>query len=350
MEKYIKSPMNYTGGKYKLLNQILPLFPKDINTFIDLFAGGCNVAINVNANRIIANDLCSEVISVYKGIQDGNTEENIKMIEKIINKYNLSKENKEGYLELRNNYNNGNKEWYVFYTLLAYSFNNQIRFNKKGEFNMPFGKNKSSFNPTLKQKFKDFSNAIHNKNIKFTNNDFRKLNVNKLGENDFVYLDPPYLVTEATYNTGWNEETEKDLLSLCDRLNEKGMYTKEQHDQIIVTYAADNMLKSKPTLAQAHRVRSVMQNYYFLKEGAISIDMKGILTVNIEKMVPTARKMLEEIVRIQVDGDFAKGEKYVTDNFIWTNQMETMAENIKRVSKTLNGKVEEPLADKLLND
>ena len=223
MEKYIKSPMNYTGGKYKLLNQILPLFPKDINTFVDLFTGGCNIAINVNANKIIANDLSGEVISVYKGIQDGNTEENIKMIEKIINKYNLSKENKEGYLELRNDYNNGNKEWYVFYTLLAYSFNNQIRFNKKGEFNMPFGKNRSSFNPTLKQKFKDFSNAIHNKNIKFTNNDFRKLNVNKLGENDFVYLDPPYLVTEATYNVGWNEETEKDLLLLCDKLNKKGV-------------------------------------------------------------------------------------------------------------------------------
>ena len=148
------------------------------------------------------------------------------------------------------------------------------------------------------------------------------------------------------------EENKADMTSLAmlDILTEKGMYTKEQRDQIIVTYAADNMLKSKPTLAQAHRVRSVMQNYYFLKEGAISIDMKGILTVNIEKMVPTARKMLEEIVRVQVDGDFAKGEKYVLDNFIWTNQMETMAENIKRVSKTLNGKVEEPLAEKLLKE
>ena len=148
------------------------------------------------------------------------------------------------------------------------------------------------------------------------------------------------------------EENKADMTSLAmlDILAEKGMYTKEQRDQIIVTYAADNMLKSKPTLAQAHRVRSVMQNYYFLKEGAISIDMKGILTVNIEKMVPTARKMLEEIVRVQVDGDFAKGEKYVLDNFIWTNQMETMAENIKRVSKTLNGKVEEPLAEKLLKE
>lgn len=223
MEKYIKSPMNYTGGKGKLLNQILPLFPKNINTFVDLFTGGCNVAVNVNANKIIANDLCTQVIDTYKGIQNNNTEKAIEMIEKIINEYDLSKENKEGYLELRKAYNDGNKEWHIFYTLLAYSFNNQIRFNKKGEFNMPFGKGRSSFNPTLKKKFEDFSNAIHNKNIKFTNNDFKKLNIDKLKDDDFVYLDPPYLVTEATYNTGWNEETEKDLLSLCDKLNNKGV-------------------------------------------------------------------------------------------------------------------------------
>lgn len=223
MEKYIKSPLNYTGGKYKLLNQILPLFPEDINTFVDLFTGGCNVAINVNANRIIANDLCSEVISVYEGIQNGTTEENIRMIEETINEYSLSKENKEGYLELRSYYNEGNKDWYIFYTLIAYAFNNQIRFNKKGEFNIPFGKDRSDFNPALKQKFRDFSDAIHNKNIKFTNYDFRKLSVDKLKENDFVYLDPPYLITDATYNMGWNEEAEKDLLLLCDRLNEKGI-------------------------------------------------------------------------------------------------------------------------------
>ena len=202
MEKYIKSPLNYTGGKYKLLNQILPLFPEDINTFVDLFTGGCNVAINVNANRIIANDLCSEVISVYEGIQNGTTEENIRMIEETINEYSLSKENKEGYLELRSYYNEGNKDWYIFYTLIAYAFNNQIRFNKKGEFNIPFGKDRSDFNPALKQKFRDFSDAIHNKNIKFTNYDFRKLSVDKLKENDFVYLDPPYLITDATYNMG----------------------------------------------------------------------------------------------------------------------------------------------------
>lgn len=148
------------------------------------------------------------------------------------------------------------------------------------------------------------------------------------------------------------EENKADMTSLAmlDVLTENGMYTPEQRNEIIVTYAADNMLKSKPTLSQAHRVRSVMQNYFFLKEGAFSIDMNGVLTVDIEKMVPTARKMLEQIIRVQVDSKFEEGEKYVLDNFIWTNQMETMAENIKRVSKTLNGKVESPLADKLLSE
>ena len=108
------------------------------------------------------------------------------------------------------------------------------------------------------------------------------------------------------------------------------------------------MMISKPTLSQAHRVRSVMQNYYFLKEGAITISPEGILDVNIEKMVPTARKMLEEIIQVQMSGDFATGESFVLNNFNWTPEMDKMAENIKKVSKTLNGRVETPLADELL--
>lgn len=148
------------------------------------------------------------------------------------------------------------------------------------------------------------------------------------------------------------EENKADItsLSMLDILEENGMYTKEEKEQIIVTYAADNMLKSKPTLSQAHRVRSVMQNYYFLKEGALEISDDGVLTVHIDKMVPTAQKMLKEIIRIQIDGDFEKGEKYVLDNFQWTEKMEIMAEKIKKVSKSLNGKVEEPLAKKLLSE
>ena len=147
------------------------------------------------------------------------------------------------------------------------------------------------------------------------------------------------------------EENKADMISLAmlDVLTEAGMYTPEQRREIIVTYAADNMMTSKPTMSQAHRVRSVMQNYFFIKEGAITISPEGVLDINIDKMVPTARKMLEEIIEVQLSGDFARGEKYVNDYFVWTPEMETMAENIKKVSKTLNGRVESPLADKLQN-
>ena len=148
------------------------------------------------------------------------------------------------------------------------------------------------------------------------------------------------------------EENKADMISLAmlDVLTEAGMYTPEQRKQIIVTYAADNMMTSKPTMSQAHRVRSVMQNYYFIKEGAMEISKDGVLNVNIDKMVPTARKMLEEIIQVQMKGEFSKAEKYVTDYFVWTPEMEKMAENIKKVSKTLNGRVEAPLADKLLSE
>ena len=146
------------------------------------------------------------------------------------------------------------------------------------------------------------------------------------------------------------EENKADMVSLAmvDILTEQGLYTPEQREQIIVTFAADNLLKSKPTISQAHRVRTVMQNYYFMKEGAIEVSKDGVLKVNIDKMVPTAKKMLEEIVRIQIEADFEKGEKYVLDNFQWTEEMEAIAEKLRIVSKSLNGKVESPLAEELL--
>lgn len=148
------------------------------------------------------------------------------------------------------------------------------------------------------------------------------------------------------------EENKADMvsLSMLDVLTNAGMYTPEQRREIIVTYATDNMMTSKPTMSQAHRVRSVMQNYYFIKEGAITISKDGVLNINIEKMVTTAQKMLKEIIQVQIESDFAKGEKYVLQNFVWSDEMETMAKNIKKVSKTLNGRVEEPLADKLITE
>ena len=243
MSNYIKSPMNYTGGKYKLLPQILPFFPTEINTFVDLFTGGGNIAVNVNANKIIANDNETHVIDIYKAFQNGydSVEGIINAIESYIAKYNLSIDNTEGFNKLRNDYNsNPFKSNYitstVLYVLICYSFNHQFRFNSKGEFNMPFGKNRSQWNDTMKKNLINFHKAITEKNIIFTNKDFNELKIDKLSSNDFVYCDPPYLITCATYNEkdGWNENSERKLLELLDKLNSQS-----------VKFALSNVLFSK---------------------------------------------------------------------------------------------------------
>ena len=146
------------------------------------------------------------------------------------------------------------------------------------------------------------------------------------------------------------EENKADMGSLAfvDLLTELGMYTSEQRLQIIVTTITDNFLKSKPTLSQAHRVRTVMQNKYFAKRGGYEITKDGKIKVNIDRVVPIAKEMLSEIVRIQIDGDFNRAEKYVLDNFVWTDNMELIAQKLQKVSKTLNGTLETELADKLL--
>lgn len=147
------------------------------------------------------------------------------------------------------------------------------------------------------------------------------------------------------------EENKADMGSLAfvDLLTKLGMYTEEQRKQIIVTTVADNFLKSKPTMSQAHRVRTVMQNKYFSERGAYDI-IDGKIHVNIDKVVPIAKEMLSEIIRIQIDGEFEKAEKYVLDNFVWTDNLELIAQKLQKISKTLNGRTESELAEKLLNE
>lgn len=240
--EYVKSPLNYTGGKFKLLPQLLELFPKDINTFVDMFAGGGNVAVNVNAKHIVYNDVMWQVTEMLKEFKSVGAERCLERIDGYIEGYQLSKDNKEGYLKLRKQYNNPfNIEFSVLdpimlYTLICYSFNNQIRFNNKQEYNMPFGKNRSSFNPALREKFIAFVNRLQELDIEFFSEDFRKLNIEKLGAEDFVYCDPPYLITVASYNEngGWGEQAERELLNKLDGLNEAG-----------VRFALSNILESK---------------------------------------------------------------------------------------------------------
>ncbi len=237
----VKSPLNFTGGKYKLLPQLVPLFPSNISTFVDLFCGGCNVGINATSEKIICNDIDSKLIGLFSFFKGKSYSDLLPKIQKVISNFNLSDSEKNGYsfyncnsasglgnfnrtgfLNLRETFNTLSKDdtnYYLYlYILIVYAFNNQIRFNSDGEFNLPVGKR--DFNVRMQNKLKKFLSALKTKDISFSSCYFSDIKVSSLSKNDFVYADPPYLITCATYNEkSWNEEEEKKLLSYLDELS-----------------------------------------------------------------------------------------------------------------------------------
>ena len=233
-DTYIKSPLNYIGGKYKILNQIIPKFPKKINTFVDLFGGGFNVGINVNANNLIYNDVIEPLCELINYFYDNTADNVISKLEKNIKENNLTKENIEAFKKLRNKYNHYNYEneedrVLDFYTLILYSFNYQIRFNQSMEYNTPFGKNRSSYNLNTQKNIKKFIDKLNKINLSITKKRFMDFDFSSLGKDDFVYCDPPYLITTGSYNDGnrgikdWTVDDEKNLLNILDDLNSRGV-------------------------------------------------------------------------------------------------------------------------------
>lgn len=250
------SPLNYIGGKARILDQLLPVFPENISTFVDLFCGGCNVGINTHAERYIYNDSNRELIGLLKMFMRLNTTTILKRLDEIVEHYGFSKTkdhnfayyggnpmkgvsryNKEPFLRLRQNYNNtprNNQHYIMLYALIVFGFNNQMRFNDRGEYNLPVGKR--DFNDVIRHKLKVFVDKLKEQRPLMQNKDFRRFDINQLDTQSLVYLDPPYLISTATYNEGggWTEKEETDLLGFMDMLNAHG-----------IKFVLSNMLEHK---------------------------------------------------------------------------------------------------------
>lgn len=226
--KFIKSPLNYTGGKYKLLPHLIEAFPEKIDTFVDLFAGGFNVGVNIDANKIICNDHITYLSELYKILAENSIEETLQCIQGRINRYELTKTNAAGYNELRDYYNQ-NKDIMDLFVLTCFSFNHQIRFNNKHGFNTPFGKERSSYNKNIESNLINFCNSIKNKNVIFEDKDFMEVDLSELTTDSLVYCDPPYIISTGSYNDGkrgfkdWSIREEQQLLDLLDNLNNQGI-------------------------------------------------------------------------------------------------------------------------------
>ncbi|MBO4556500.1 MAG: Dam family site-specific DNA-(adenine-N6)-methyltransferase [Elusimicrobiales bacterium] len=226
VKKYIKSPLNYIGGKYRLLPQIMPLIPKKIGTFVDLFCGGCNVGINADCEKVIFNDLNNILVNMLKTLAEMPLVQLIANIENRIREWNLSMENEAAFISFRSHYNK-TRDPLDLYILSCFSFNYQFRFNSRHEYNNPFGRNRSRFSETMKNNLMRFVQKAAGANVKFSSFSFDVFPFEELRSGDFVYCDPPYLITTGSYNDGnrgfkdWSAESDAALMEVLDGLNKR---------------------------------------------------------------------------------------------------------------------------------
>ena len=320
--KTYRSPLFYVGDKYKLYPKIRKYFPKTINRFIEPFTGGGSVFLNVNANEYLLNDIDTNVINIHQFLieQSENPKAFFDSVFDIIQEYNLShsyikdivpqelkdewiktyyaKFNKQGFDKLKTDYNLSNEKSVLhLYLLLIYGFNRMLRFNSKGEYNLPVGN--VDFNKNTETALHDYFRLTKQKNIQFFNLDFldffRQIEFQK---DDFVYLDPPYLITFSEYNKLWNEETEKRLLDFLEWLDTQN-----------VKFAVSNVSHYKGKINQQFLEWSRQHNSFDIKSNYISYhdnsnkEFKEVLITNYEPeiIIPTQETInfteLETVLR-----------------------------------------------------
>lgn len=242
-----RSPLFYVGDKRKLIDEIKLHFPNKIQKFVEPFVGGGSVFMNVKAQEYILNDINSIVIEIHKFLCKSALKEKsfFRKLFNRIDELNLScslKEdkisnelkqnfpktyfaefNRNAYNKLKNDYNQSNEKSILdFYILLIYGFNRIIRFNSKGEFNVPVGN--VDLNKNVEDALKDYFQRVRQSNIKWNNSDFNAFFRSiDLCEDDFVYCDPPYLITFSEYNKIWNENNELALLAQLDNLHKRNI-------------------------------------------------------------------------------------------------------------------------------
>lgn len=296
--KFKRSPFFYVGDKYKLLPQLEEHFPKNIDRFIEPFCGGGSVFLNTEANQYLINDINKYMISLHKFLisNSHNQDEFWNNLCKYISEYGLSatflnknvpdelrlkfkktyfaKYNKEAYIKLRNDFNADKNDMMKLYMLLIYGFNRMLRFNSKGDFNLPVGN--VDFNDNVVEALNNYFDYVSNRDIALFNMDFYDFVtcVNPTPD-DFVYLDPPYLITFSEYNKLWNEENELRLIQLLDELNNKG-----------VRFAVSNVLWHKKRYnaifnfwAQKYNIVNIQSNYISFhdntEKGSIEVLVKN---------------------------------------------------------------------------
>lgn len=217
--------LKWAGNKYKVLPHIIP-FINEPNQYIEPFVGSLSVALNVNAPICVLNDNNKDLISLYNCvINEGDS-----FIDDCESYFHEGNDETVFYRnrELFNQTTDMREKSALFVYLNRHCFNGLTRYNRKGEFNVPFGKYKTTYFP--KKEMQQFKEVMQNKSlIRMTSYDFADDSLyENVNEKTVVYCDPPYIPLNATSNftdyssDGFNDDDQVRLKNLAVELRNKG--------------------------------------------------------------------------------------------------------------------------------
>lgn len=299
---YLRSPFFYVGDKFKLLPSILPAFPNHIDNFVEPFVGGGSVFLNVQAKKYLLNDIDMNMIELHRHMcaQSARGDAWLNELRNLIHEYGLSRSyeedivpdelkreyvktyfakfNKEAFLRLRADYNASNRHDKEsldrLYLLLIYGFNRMLRYNANGDYNLPVGN--VDFNANVVDAIKGYLGRVSKCDIKFTSLHFEEFFRGvHLTKNDFVYLDPPYLITESEYNKIWHEEDDMKLMRILDNLDAKGIRFAISN----VTHYRGKVNDAFLEWSKKYRVMPIKSNYINYHDNSEKI-INEVLVVN----------------------------------------------------------------------
>ena len=219
--KTLVPPIKCQGIKTKLVPLIRASVTQSIQgRWIEPFCGSCVVALNVRPHQAILADANPHIIALYRGIKGRE------ITPGIVRKF-LARESeklKDGgedyYYEVRSRFNQ-NKSPLDFLFLNRSCFNGLMRFNKQGEFNVPFcrkpGRFTQSYVTKIVNQVRQFAEIACDADWQFINADYEDV-LSLARREDWVYADPPYMGRHVDYYNSWNDNDEAELATILKRL------------------------------------------------------------------------------------------------------------------------------------
>ena len=206
--KVLVPPIKCQGIKTKIVPFIKENVVRDENgTWIEPFVGTGVVVFNIAPQNALLCDKNQYVIALYQGIQDGTiTSKQVREFLEYHGKI-LEQQGATYYKKMRDDFNeNGDPLYFLF--LNRADFNGMIRFNRKGEFNVPFCQKPNRFSKAYITKIcnqiDNVAKVMQGKNWVFKCCSWQEAFIDAK-KNDYIYLDPPYIGRDISYVGEWPE-------------------------------------------------------------------------------------------------------------------------------------------------